>query len=423
MNKEKEQPVNIQSPPPLGPPPDGGWVAWSVVGGAFCCLFTSFGWINCIGIFQNYYSLHQLAHYSNSTIAWIPSLESFMMFFGGIFAGRIFDSYGPRWLLLFGSFFHVFGLMMVSISTKYYQIILAQGVCSPIGASAIFFVATASVSTWFKERRAFALGIVFSGSSLGGVIFPIMVNKLTVEVGFAWTMRICAFLILFLMVIANLTLKSRLHHQPKKINVHQFIQPLKEIPFLLVITSSFLFFLGVFLPFNYIVQMAVRNGMSASLANYLVSIISTLSILGRTIPGYLADRLGVFVVMISVSYLSAILCSALWIPSRSNASIIVFAALYGFSSGGFVSLGPAIVAQISNLEELGIRLGTYFAIISIAALISNPIGGALVPNPATDPFWKLQLFASVMMAAGSTGYVVVWIYLRRVKAKERVEEV
>ena len=127
--------------------------------------------------------------------------------------------------------------------------------------------------------------------------------------------------------------------------------------------------------------------------------------------------------MISVSYLSAILCSALWIPARSNASIIVFAALYGFSSGGFVSLGPAIVAQISNLEELGTRLGTYFAIISIAALISNPIGGALVPNPATDPFWKLQLFASVMMAAGSTGYVVVWIYLRRVKAKERVEEV
>jgi MFS family permease len=90
--------------------------------------------------------------------------------------------------------------------------------------------------------------------------------------------------------------------------------------------------------------------------------------------------------MISVSYLSSILCLALWIPARSNAAIIVFAALYGFSSGGFVSLGPAIVAQISKLEELGTGLGTYFAIISIAALISNPIGGALVPNAETDPF-------------------------------------
>jgi hypothetical protein len=35
----------------------------------------------------------------------------------------------------------------------------------------------------------------------------------------------------------------------------------------------------------------------------------------------------------------------------------------------------------------------------------------------------MQLFAGVMMAAGSTGYVVVWIHLRRVKAKERVEDV
>jgi predicted MFS family arabinose efflux permease len=120
------------------------------------------------------------------------------------------------------------------------------------------------------------LGIVFSGSSLGGVIFPVMVNKLIPEVGSGWTMRISAFLILFQMVIANLTLKSRLYHQPKKVNVNQFIQPLRELPFLLVLTLFFLFFLGVFLPFNYIVQMALRNSMLASLANYLVLIINPL---------------------------------------------------------------------------------------------------------------------------------------------------
>jgi hypothetical protein len=27
--------------------PDGGLRAWLVVAGAFCCLFVSFGWINC----------------------------------------------------------------------------------------------------------------------------------------------------------------------------------------------------------------------------------------------------------------------------------------------------------------------------------------------------------------------------------------
>ena len=70
---------------PAGPDPnafpDGGLQAWLVVLGAFCTVFASFGWINCIGIFQAYYETHQLSGYSPSTVAWIPSTESFFMFF------------------------------------------------------------------------------------------------------------------------------------------------------------------------------------------------------------------------------------------------------------------------------------------------------------------------------------------------------
>ncbi len=152
--------------------PDGGLEAWTVALGGWCCLFCSFGWINCVGIFQDYYQTHQLKSYSPSTVAWIPSLEIFMMFLGGTFLGKMFDNYGPRYLLLGGTFFHVFGLMMVSLSTQYYQFLLAQGICSAVGASAIFFAANNSVATWFFRRRALAFGIVTSGSSLGGVILP-----------------------------------------------------------------------------------------------------------------------------------------------------------------------------------------------------------------------------------------------------------
>lgn len=35
-------------PPGPGPPPDGGLEAWMSVLGAFCGLFVSFGWINCM---------------------------------------------------------------------------------------------------------------------------------------------------------------------------------------------------------------------------------------------------------------------------------------------------------------------------------------------------------------------------------------
>jgi hypothetical protein len=43
-----------------------------------------------------------------------------MMFVGGIHFGKIFDSYGPRYLLLGGTLVHVFGAMMISICKRYY---------------------------------------------------------------------------------------------------------------------------------------------------------------------------------------------------------------------------------------------------------------------------------------------------------------
>jgi len=121
--------------------PDGGAKAWLAVAGSSACLFVSFGWINCIGVFQDYYQTHQLRRYSPSQIAWIPSLQLFFMLAGGPFVGKIFDDYGPRYLLLAGTFFHVFGLMMTSVSKKYYQFLLSQAICSAIGASCVFYPA------------------------------------------------------------------------------------------------------------------------------------------------------------------------------------------------------------------------------------------------------------------------------------------
>ena len=40
------------------------------------------------------------------------------MLFCGPFVGKVFDDYGPRYLLLAGMFLHTFGLMMTSISHK-----------------------------------------------------------------------------------------------------------------------------------------------------------------------------------------------------------------------------------------------------------------------------------------------------------------
>ncbi|PGH10206.1 hypothetical protein AJ79_05459 [Helicocarpus griseus UAMH5409] len=422
MDIERQKPA---PGPPLNPMvdpsafPDGGMEAWTVVFGGFCALFVSFGWITCIGVFQDYYQNNQLKAYSPSTIAWIPSLETCIMFIVAPVCGKAFDNYGPRYIILFGTILHVFGLMMASISTEYYQILLAQGICSPLGAGALFYPSINSVTTWFHKRRAFALGIVASGSSVGGVMYPIMVSRLVPRVGFGWAMRICAFLILALCIVVNLTVKSRLPPHPKPFKLKEFFTPFLEIPFLLTTAGCWLFFFGMYLPFTYIVSFARHYGMSPYLAGYLVSIMNASSTFGRTLPSYAADRIGRFNVMVITSFLNAIMVLALWIPSRGNIPVLVFSALYGFTSGAFVSLGPALVAQISDVRQIGVRTGAMFAVTSVASLTGNPIGGALLGKIEQPTYWRMQVFAGVVMAVGSVSFLFARVRVKGWELKKK----
>lgn len=123
--------------------------------------------------------------------------------------------------------------------------------------------------------------------------------------------------------------------------------------------------------------------------------------------------------MIVTSYLSALLVLALWIPARGNVPIILFAAFYGFSSGAFVSLAPALIAQISDIRQIGMRTGTMFAVISVAALVGSPIGGAL--NKAEGGrYLNLQIFCGVLMLAGSTIFVAARISLSGFRVYRKV---
>lgn len=74
-------------PPGMAPSdfPDGGLQAWLVVFGGWCGLFCTFGLVNCIGVFEEYYFHGPLSQYSASTISWILSMQVWgMAFFGAV---------------------------------------------------------------------------------------------------------------------------------------------------------------------------------------------------------------------------------------------------------------------------------------------------------------------------------------------------
>ncbi|KAK0383945.1 hypothetical protein NLU13_8036 [Sarocladium strictum] len=397
-NSEKhQQESHVPSGPDPAAFPDGGLQAWLVVMGGFFAVFASFGWINCIGIFQAYYEENQLRSYSSSTISWIPSTESFMMFFCGPIVGKMTDYYGPRVPILIGSFLHIFGLMMMSLAKNYYQIFLSQSVCSAIGCSFLFFPTVTAATTWFLRHRALAIGIMVSGSSVGGVILPIMVNRLVGPLGFGWTIRVTAFMLLGIIIIANLTIKSRLPPSKRPFALKDFFTPFMEPAFALLALGSFFTYVGGFIPFNFIIVQARANGMSAGLAGYLVSIINASSTFGRVVPAHFGDQYGVFNVFIIMTSLGGIFTLAVWLGAQSNAGAIVYAVLYGFTSGCTFSILPAMVASMSDVKQMGTRTGSMYALSAFGVLTGSPIAGAISKNG----FSGLIIFCGVLLLAGT----------------------
>lgn len=165
---------------------------------------------NRIGVFQTYYAEHSLSGYSSSDISWIFAVQLCLMWALGPLYGRLLDTFGPGPVLYPCSVLCVLGLCMTSLADEYYQIFLAQGLCFGIGAGGVFTSAMVCVGQWFVKRRGLALGIAACGSSTGGVIFPIFLNRIVQEKGFYGAVRYTALFIGILLAGSCFMVRSRL---------------------------------------------------------------------------------------------------------------------------------------------------------------------------------------------------------------------
>ncbi len=180
---------------------------------------------------------------------------------------------------------------MASISTEYYQILLSQGVCSAIGVSLIFQPANSVIPNWFDKKRGAAYGIVTSGSSVGGVVFPIMIQRLIPLVGYGWAMRAAALLILVLLLIAILTIRTRLPPAPHIMGPGALVQPFKDVDMMLLTVGFAALTFGIFIPVNFLVVEAVEaGGVSPALAQYLIAIFNAGRYVSMTLFLYPGSR-------------------------------------------------------------------------------------------------------------------------------------
>jgi len=123
---------------------------------------------------------------------------------------------------------------------------------------------------------------------------------------------------------------------------------------------------GIFTPFFYITSYTEdRAIVSDTTACYILSAMNAGGVLGRIVPAILSDKIGRFNLLIPTGFLAGLSCLTLWMLAKTPIAVIVFAVVYGFLSGAFISVITPCVAQISDIGEIGSRMGALYTLISV----------------------------------------------------------
>ena len=167
---------------------DHGWLAWSQVLVSHFLVINGFGYVSAFGLFQSHWE--SALERSPSDIAWVGSIQLFLLFFVGTLSGRAMDAGFFRSLLYFGCFMQLLGVFTTSAVDQYWQLVLAQGITQGIGNGVLFTPCVALVSTYFQKRRAFALGVAACGAPVGGVTFSLVCHSLPCSFLHAYAYRV-----------------------------------------------------------------------------------------------------------------------------------------------------------------------------------------------------------------------------------------
>ncbi|ATY65786.1 Major facilitator superfamily general substrate transporter [Cordyceps militaris] len=379
-------------------PPDGGREAWTHVLLMHIVFFNTWGVVNGYGVFQEYYTA--ALDRPPSDIAWIGSVETFLLFGIGVVSGRATDAGYFYPVFYAGVFLELLGVFMTSLGTRYWHYFLSQAVCMGIGNGLVFCPALAILSQYFKRRRAFAVGLSAAGAAVGGLVYPILINRLIFheKIGFGWTMR-CMGLIMLISYIPCLFLfKPRL--PPRKTADWIDMAAFKDVPFIFFTISMFFAFWGLYFAFFFLGTFA-RDRIGVAQPIYLLILLNGVGVIGRISPTIVADQwCGALNLIIIIGLVSSVLVYC-WAAVQTSAGLYVFAVIYGLVAAALQALYPAVATTMTpHPSKTGTRVGMILFFVSLANLTGPAISGAIIESEGGS-YLGAQMFAatSILLAA------------------------
>ncbi|KAJ1332951.1 MFS transporter MCT family solute carrier family 16 (monocarboxylic acid transporters) member 10 [Microdochium nivale] len=431
----------------LPPPPDGGFRAWAQVLVAHLGSFNGWGYMTSFGLFQTYYTDTLLPGTAASSISWIGSLQIFLAFAIGSVSGRALDAGYLRQCVIVGSALQVLAIMTASMSQTYWQLLLTQGLCKGIGDGLIFCPTVANVPTYFSPNggwRALAMGIAAIGTSTGGIVFPLIAQRLMPSIGYGWTVRVMGFIVLFNAAVMLALVKSRFDRSAKKSDDAEagaengrlrrvrerfggFFEwsAFREPPFALFCAGMFSVWLALYFAFYYVSQYGKTYiGVDTSTSLTLLLAMNAVGAPSRVLFGLLSDKLLGPIRALILGVICAGVMFYSWIAVTDLTALFVFCCLYGSFAAGVQALFPASCAGLTrDVRRIGSRTGMAFAVVSVATLTGPPLGGALVQAREAQGggYLYAQIFGGSVLLVGA-GLLVLSSWRRQKEAKDRTRE-
>ncbi|GFF54365.1 hypothetical protein IFM51744_08347 [Aspergillus udagawae] len=287
------------------------------------------------------------------------------------------------------------------------------------------FIASSSEISWIGSIQCFLLqltGLIFPGrlrcSSLGGIIYPIVLYRLLGPIGFPWAVRTLGFIALGTFILPLAVMRMRIR-APKPRAVVDW-SAFTDVPFMVFTLSVVILFIGNAVLIFYISFYPENRGFTdTSLAFYMAAIFNAGSFFGRIAPNALSDRIGVFNTMAPITLLLGVTVLCM-LGVHNEAGMIVEAVVTGFFSGVVVALPPVCFRVLTaNKSMIGTRIGQGFAIGGLGLLIGGPSGGAILGKKEPLDWTGLWVYGG--LAGCVAGIILVGVRIMKAGVSLKVK--
>ncbi|MCY4416369.1 MAG: MFS transporter [Chloroflexi bacterium] len=322
------------------------------------------------------------------------------------FVGRLADRYDLRWIMGAGAAIGAVGLGLMSLVSAPWQLFAIYGLVFALGNAGISNpIVSVMTVRWFPDRRGLANSVAVSGNAIGQLVIVGTLAQSLVR--FGWRPSFAGLGFANLLILAPVVLalaRSAPPAQPVPSGPEggdaQAAEQKARDQISLLTSSQLWLLIGIYaicgfqdyLVATHVVAFALDVGLSTLVAGNLLAFMGLMGLLGVLASGYLADLMGPGRPTL-LCFLMRIGIFALIILSQANASVIVFALLYGFT---FLMTAPLTVMFSGNIFGQS-RLGRISGTISAVHQISGGLG-ALAGALSFDIWGSYQQAFMLMLA-------------------------